>query len=170
MRRFDPLLLWAVLAVLVFTVGLTTFFLSIPPTTEMADQPSLKPQERPFLPPPQSVPLQGKERKLEILEAAELKNPVEATPASVEKGRQLFQIYCVVCHGVEAKGNGPMAKRLTTPPGDLTQPSTAEQPDGYLYTMIREGSDAMPGHAEGLSIRERWDIVNYLRHLQKSGG
>lgn len=164
------MLFWAVAAVLFFTAGLTTFFLSIPPTTEMANQPSLKPQERPFLPPPQSVPTHGRERKLDILEAAELKNPVETTRASVENGKQLFQIYCVVCHGAEAKGNGPIAKKLITPPGDLTQTSTAEQPDGYLYTMIREGSDVMPGHAEGLSIQERWDIVNYLRHLQKSGG
>lgn len=167
MTRFDPLLFWAVAAVLFFTVGLTYFFLSIPPTTEMANQPSIKPQEQPFLPPPQSVPIHGRERKVELLEASELKNPVEATPASLEQGQRLFAIYCAVCHGTNAKGKGPIAKKLTTPPDDLTQTSTAEQPDGYLYTVIREGGDTMPGQAEGLSSRERWDIVNYLRSLQK---
>jgi len=135
--------------------------------TEMADQPSIKPQERPFLPPPNSVPVHGRERKLELLEAAELKNPLKPTPASLENGKRLFQIYCVVCHGTNAKGKGPIAKKLTSPPDDLTQESTVAQADGYLYTVIREGGETMPAQVEGLSSRERWDIVNYLRSLQR---
>lgn len=168
MRRIDPLLFW-VLAMVLVAVGLAYVFPRLPHTTDMADQPSIQPQEHPFLPPPQSVPLHGRERKLELLEASELTNPVQATPASVEHGKQLFQLYCAVCHGSDAKGKGPIAKKFPTPSPDLTQEVTAEQPDGYLYTVIREGAAAMPAQAEALPSRERWDIVNYLRSLQKGG-
>lgn len=37
------------------------------------------------------------------------------------KGPALYQAYCAVCHGADAKGDGPMAKSLTTPPPDLTR-------------------------------------------------
>lgn len=44
--------------------------------------------------------------------------PAERT-RSLE-GKDLFQSYCAVCHGVEGKGNGPAAPALKTPPADLT--------------------------------------------------
>ncbi len=40
-------------------------------------------------------------------------------------------------------------------------------PDGFLYATIRDGGALMPGQGDALSPRERWDIVNYLRHLQQ---
>ncbi len=36
-------------------------------------------------------------------------------------GQVLYQNYCATCHGTDAKGNGPMAPVLKTPPPDLTQ-------------------------------------------------
>ena len=37
------------------------------------------------------------------------------------QGAELFKTYCAVCHGIDAKGNGPMAKSLKTAPADLTR-------------------------------------------------
>jgi mono/diheme cytochrome c family protein len=36
-------------------------------------------------------------------------------------GRQFFERYCSACHGVDGKGQGPVAPVLLTPPADLTQ-------------------------------------------------
>ncbi len=36
-------------------------------------------------------------------------------------GRDSFDRYCAACHGTSAKGNGPVAPQLKTPPPDLTQ-------------------------------------------------
>jgi mono/diheme cytochrome c family protein len=36
-------------------------------------------------------------------------------------GRDSFELYCAPCHGSDARGNGPVASALKTPPPDLTQ-------------------------------------------------
>ncbi|RMF84868.1 MAG: cytochrome c [Nitrospinota bacterium] len=133
---------------------------------DMVDQPSLKPQERPLSPPPNTVPVQGKAPQMNRLEAAEkLRNPVPPTPESLERGKRLFAIYCALCHGKDARGNGPVAKKFVPPP-NLTLELFKQRTDGYLYGTITNGGALMPSQAENLSPTERWDVVNYLRSLQ----
>lgn len=137
-----------------------------PWSTDMDKQPSIRPQEAPRLPPTGSIPRQGKEPRMDRLKAAEtLHNPVQTTAASVENGKELFQIYCALCHGPDGKGGGPVAPKFV-PPADLTLEIFRERTDGFLYATIRDGGALMPGQAEALSVRERWDIVNYIRHIQ----
>ena len=42
-------------------------------------------------------------------------------PITSTKGVDLYKAYCVQCHGAGGKGDGEMAKGLTTPPADLTR-------------------------------------------------
>lgn len=104
---------------------------------------------------------------MDRMEAAQrLTNPRQPTPASVENGGRLFQIYCALCHGPEGKGNGPIAAKFVPPP-DITLEFFRQRTDGFLYGTIRDGGAIMPSQGEGLSQEERWDIVNYLRSLQR---
>lgn len=138
-----------------------------PWSTDMHKQPSIRPQEAPRLPPPGSIPRQGIEPRMDRLKAAKkLHNPVQPTAASVENGKELFQIYCALCHGPDGKGGGPVATKFVPPP-DLTLEIFRERTDGFLYATIRDGGALMPGQAEALSPRERWDVVNYIRHIQR---
>ncbi|HEY5599445.1 MAG TPA: c-type cytochrome [Candidatus Manganitrophaceae bacterium] len=170
MKRFDPSLISVWAALLVVAGAIVSLVAALPRVKDMADQPSIKPQEAPFLPPPRSAPIQGRERTIGLLEAMALKNPAPATPDSIETGRRLFDAICAVCHGADAKGKGPISKKLVIPPADLTSASTAARPDGYYYVVMRQGGAVMPSQAEALSSRDRWDIVNYLRDLQRGGG
>jgi len=137
-----------------------------PWSTDMQKQPSVRPQEDPRLPPPGSVPRQGKEPAMDRIQAGErLRNPVEPTTASIESGRRLFQTYCALCHGPDAKGGGPVAAKFVPPP-DLTLEIFRQRSDGFLYATIRDGGALMPGQGEALSAQERWDVVNYIRRLQ----
>lgn len=43
-----------------------------------------------------------------------------AQAQDIEEGAAAFAAHCAGCHGVEARGNGPMASLLTVPPADLT--------------------------------------------------
>jgi mono/diheme cytochrome c family protein len=44
--------------------------------------------------------------------------PIQSTTAHT--GADLFREFCAVCHGADAKGNGPAAEALKTRPSDLT--------------------------------------------------
>jgi mono/diheme cytochrome c family protein len=50
---------------------------------------------------------------------AQTKNPARLID-SIE-GPNLYKAYCASCHGVDAKGNGPVAKDLKVRPADLTR-------------------------------------------------
>jgi mono/diheme cytochrome c family protein len=51
-------------------------------------------------------------------------------------GKDLFATYCASCHGVDGKGDGPVAKGLKTPPKDLTR--IAERNEGKLPPNLVE--------------------------------
>ena len=39
--------------------------------------------------------------------------------------------------------------------------------DGYLYATIRNGGPLMPSQGYRIPPADRWDVVNYLRSIQK---
>lgn len=63
-------------------------------------------------------------------------------------GKTMFDSYCAVCHGKEAKGNGPAAGALKKPPTDLTRLSSGNGgafPDVKVRRYI-EGLDEVESH------------------------
>jgi mono/diheme cytochrome c family protein len=103
-------------------------------------------------------------------EAAALKNPVKATPASTAAGKKLYDTQCVTCHGATGKGDGRMAASITTgpKPSDLTDASWKHgSTDGEIFTIIRDGSKGtgMRGYAARMKPDDIWNVVNYLRTL-----
>jgi len=50
------------------------------------------------------------------------------------QGASLYKAYCAVCHGEDAKGNGPMAKSLKGAPPDLTCISAR---NGGVFPLVR---------------------------------
>jgi mono/diheme cytochrome c family protein len=101
-------------------------------------------------------------------EAAKLKNPVQATSASVAKGKELFSKNCRFCHGADAKGDGPMAPK-DTHPSDLTDAKWDRgATDGEIFAVIQNGAGPkfdMKGYKSKLTDTDMWNIVNFLRSL-----
>ncbi|MDJ1016525.1 MAG: cytochrome c [Paracoccaceae bacterium] len=52
--------------------------------------------------------------------AAALAAPATAEPGDAERGAEVFEVKCAVCHGLGAEGDGPMASVLLVEPPDLT--------------------------------------------------
>ena len=74
------------------------------------------------------------------------KGPIQRVAASDAAG--MFQSYCAVCHGKDAKGNGPAASALTKAPADLTRLAARNGgtfPDVKVNRYI-EGSDEVAAH------------------------
>ena len=126
------------------------------------------PGERSFAMPTGSVPRTGGELALprEAREiAAARKNPIAATPDSVRRGGDLFEIYCTPCHGPSGKGDGLVAPKFV-PAADLTNPALQkERTDGYWQSYLSVGGAVMPSYGEALTAEERWHVVNFLRTL-----
>ena len=137
----------------------------------MSQTPKIGPGERVFAAMPAgTVPRTGGELVLPREEreaAAKRSNPVKATSESVAAGKELFLIYCAVCHGADGKGGGPVAPKFVPPP-DLAHPSIQKgRSDGYMQHVIGTGGAVMPAHGEALTPQERWQIVNFLRSLAR---
>ena len=135
--------------------------------TDMYTQPSFRHNEEPRPPAEGTVQTKGEEITVrDSLSAAALKNPFTFSRASADTARLLFETYCFPCHGLGAKGDGPVAAKFQTPP-DLTTNREIKTPDGYIYDVIRNGVRIMPPQDENTTQRERWLIISHLRSLQK---
>jgi mono/diheme cytochrome c family protein len=96
-------------------------------------------------------------------------NPVTTDDVSIARGAELYQINCKMCHGEAGKGNGPIAPFLVNfKPADLTSPAVQFLNDGAIFMTLTNGKEnRMPALNENLTVRERWDVVNFVRTLKK---
>lgn len=130
----------------------------------MEVQPSFDAQEEPLPVPSRSIPVDG---PAFIPNMGAPENPVEADEVSLERGRTLFTINCVMCHGQTGEGNGQIAALLANKPANLTSIITQSKSDGILFTTITNGVEGrMPPMVENLTVRDRWDVINYIRTLE----
>ena len=101
-----------------------------------------------------------------------IKNPEPTTAASVTAGAAVYKRYCAFCHGIEAKGDGPLAPPDSNPQ-DLTDDTWLYgSTDGEIFTVIADGSPGNPlmvAFKGTLPDRDMWHIVNYLRSLGPEG-
>lgn len=95
-----------------------------------------------------------------------LSNPVAKDEVSVKRGGELFAEQCSFCHGKGAKGDGAVADVFVPTPPDLTSDRVAGMPDGEVFFRITMGPGTMPSFANRLTVKERFDIVNFLRSLR----
>jgi len=151
-----------------------------PWSTDMMNQPSIKPQEGQMYPfPSRSIPVMGIPTKVANREeAAHLKNPVPVSEESLKKGRKLFRIICAACHGLTGKRDTPVADKIGAIDltDDYVQVTLSE---GHIWGTITFGSAIMPaygvpsadpmkGGSNDLSVEERWHVVNYVKNGLKN--
>jgi mono/diheme cytochrome c family protein len=88
------------------------------------------------------------------------------------KGADLYKAYCAVCHGADARGNGPMAQSLKNAPADLTR-IAARNGGSFPLARIRRvisGAEAR-GTAHGTREMPVWGpIFSQVDRDQDLGG
>lgn len=97
----------------------------------------------------------------------QLANPLPVTPAVLAKGQQLFNHYCIVCHGARADGLGYIIPHFTQPP-PLIAGAPLSFSDGRIFTIVSQGLGVMPSYQTELDPAERWAIIHYVRVLQRA--
>jgi mono/diheme cytochrome c family protein len=101
-------------------------------------------------------------------DAAKLKKPVAASPASIAAGKKLYDFQCASCHGATGKGDGKAGALLKPTPSDLTDADWKHgQTDGEIFTIIRDGSPqtGMRGYGSRIPANDIWNLVNYVRSI-----
>lgn len=87
--------------------------------------------------------------------------------ASIQRGAQVYGVFCVSCHGASGAGDGPVAKRGFPPPPPLTTGKSLQMKDGQLFHILTYGQGSMSPMAAQLTRDLRWDAINYVRSLQE---
>ncbi|WP_084166519.1 cytochrome c/FTR1 family iron permease [Stutzerimonas azotifigens] len=84
------------------------------------------------------------------------------------RGAPLFAQHCAVCHGERGRGDGPAGIGMEPAPADLTDRTRLDRLSLYdLFSTIGlgvEGTD-MPGFADQLNERQRWDLAAQVAGL-----
>ncbi len=98
-------------------------------------------------------------------------NPNKPDEASLADGKLKFNIYCAVCHGTTREINEEgFAKTKVNELGMIAPAVITLTPffsDGYIYHKAKYGGSVMPAMGYAVAARERWNIVNYIRELEK---
>ena len=91
-------------------------------------------------------------------------SPLEITKENSANGKELYAIYCAVCHGSKGDGQGILMTREKF----LGVPSYADREitPGSIYHVLMYGKNAMGSHAGQVNAKERWQIAQHVMDLR----
>ena len=95
-----------------------------------------------------------------------------STPKAIAAGKALFQKYCRMCHGEDAKGNGPQAPEGTHPPNLIDATWDHGSTDAQIFANIKSGIGPkmdMKGFNSKLTTEDMWDVIHYVRNIGPQG-
>jgi mono/diheme cytochrome c family protein len=92
-------------------------------------------------------------------------SPVPADAASLARGQEIYGQMCAVCHGIQGRGDGPLARTMVPRPADFRVHMAEGHTPAQLFEWTSFGvpETAMPGYAGDLSEVDRWSVINYLQ-------
>lgn len=101
----------------------------------------------------------------------DLQNPLAGNgdPEVLMVGQKYFETQCAVCHGQKGLGNpdSNVVKNMALKPPPVVSDKIKAWPDGHIYHVITEGQGVMGPYASHVPQAYRWQLVNYIRFLQK---
>lgn len=99
------------------------------------------------------------------LAASTLVNTVVANPANIERGKKMYGIYCMNCHGDKGDGQGQLYvnKKYNYPPASLLSEKMIVNPEADIYHVITVGHGIMAAHGSMIQSEDRWKIAMYIK-------
>jgi len=95
----------------------------------------------------------------------QLQSPIEVNEFNMTKGKELYEIYCSICHGDKGDGMGVLAQRekFLGIPAYIDRDITL----GSIYHVLMYGINSMGSHAGQVNEEERWQIAQYVMKLRE---
>jgi len=94
--------------------------------------------------------------------------PFPITEDTVKRGRERYDIFCSVCHGLTGNGDGMIVRRGFRRAASFNDDRLRQAPVGHFFDAITNGWGAMPSYASQIPVQDRWAIIAYVRALQLS--
>lgn len=94
---------------------------------------------------------------------ANLKSSLDSTQINSTTGKELFNIYCAICHANNGKGEGKLYEKGIIPGSYGDKDITI----GSIYHTIYYGKNTMGSYANQLSEEERWQVAAYVLTLRE---
>ncbi len=88
---------------------------------------------------------------------------------TLKTGIKYFVTNCAVCHGEKGEGgeNLPVGQKMALKPPPLYSEKVTKWTDGQIFHVITMGQGVMGPYASHIPLKYRWQVVNYVRTLQK---
>lgn len=120
-----------------------------------------------------------------IIASAIIVSSASASAQDIDVGKMEYGSSCAACHGVDAKGDGPVSKELKTRPADLTvlaknnngvfpYDRVYQVIDGRNLTITGHGTREMPvwgyrfGPPQAFRFKKRiLAVIDYLNSIQE---
>lgn len=98
----------------------------------------------------------------------ELVNPFSAKEEYVLRGKKIYSVFCMGCHGISGEGNGSLFTSGLYPmePRNLTDNEATRLKDGEIFHSTTLGFGSMGAHGSQIRTDDRWKLVLYIRSLQ----
>lgn len=151
---------------------------------DMMESPAIKAQEYEEgalhnrgmrVPPEGTVPVGFEPYKFkgDVEGAKSQKNPLAGRmdEETLMVGQKYYFTQCAVCHGDKAQGGeaaqSSVSSKMALKPPTLINDKVIAWTDGQIYHVITEGQGVMRPYASHIPQQYRWQVVNYIRFLQK---
>jgi mono/diheme cytochrome c family protein len=106
-----------------------------------------------------------------------LDNPFPITADGLARGKELYNVFCGICHGEKGDGAGYLVRdpnpatgdaggKYPAAPANMLLEEFVSASNGRYYHAIMYGKNVMGGYADKLSYEERWQVIHYIRLLQ----
>jgi mono/diheme cytochrome c family protein len=94
--------------------------------------------------------------------------PFEITLDDLNRGQEVYNIHCSVCHGTSGNGNGMVVQRGYKYAPSYHQERLRLAPPGYFYNVIMNGYGQMMSYSHQIKVEDRWRLIAYIKTLQRS--
>ena len=78
-----------------------------------------------------------------------------------------YNIYCAACHTKTGNGTKSVISKNGWIVSNILEDVTYNKSDRELYSIVKNGIRSMPGYGNKLDSKEMWQVVLYVRSLQK---
>ncbi|RYZ52230.1 MAG: cytochrome c [Sphingobacteriales bacterium] len=88
------------------------------------------------------------------------------------EAKRLYDIYCGICHGQKLDGQGPLfaSGKFASMPANFKDAKYLGMSVGQMYAAVKYGKNAMGSYAAQLDIRQRWQVIAYIKKVQSENG